>query len=422
MKLILAMICMTAAASLLRSDEPTAELTFRKLISGPSTVTLSYEAADHLLELQAVERAGEDEIGIRYVSDGSPGISFGRAVYAGPLRMFVDPSRVLLPSDLYRRSLWSIRMSQLKQQRFAAAALGDFRDSQWNLLLDHERSAVAGVLRISAGKLGLGSAVLCSWTADASGAEDWTYPVGSSRMHVSAAGWAVWDGAYFDAGVSGGISTSRFCMPALWAGAGCSWKLNRLQGHAGVFLQSEGVRTAGGDVLGAARGAVIEGEFILISGVTLSAGYRWSLSENPRQPDNAVTGNAAMEGAAALSFGAADFMLAGEYRISGSRGDETEHIGISLEAEFHGCSLPWSAEASWKPGEGYRFTVSGEHQAGAFTFIGSIETALHNRKASFSSLRITVEASSGQVSSSVRYVSSRGLSLSFTGSVPIYPR
>ncbi len=414
---------MTAAASMLRSDEPTAELTFRKLISGPSTVTFSYEAADHLLELQAVERAGEDEIGIRYASESSPSISFGRAVYAGPLRMFVDPSRVFLPSDLHRRSLWSIRMSQLKQQRFAAGASGEFRDSQWNLLLDHERSAVAGVLRISAGKLGLGSAVLCRWTADASGPEDWVYPVGNrSSTHLSAAGWAVWDGDYLSAGVSGGISTSPLCMPAAWAGAGCSWKLNRLQGHAGMFLQSEGVRTAGGDVLGAARGAMIEGEFILVSGVALSAGYRWSLSEKPRQPDNAVTGDAAMEGSVAISLGAADFMFAGEYRISGSRGNEAEHIVISLEAEFHGCSLPWSAEASWKPGEGYRLVVSGEHQAGFFNFSGSIETALHNRKASFRSLRVAVEASSGQVSSSVRYVSSRGLSLSFTGSIPIYPR
>lgn len=420
MKLVYFIVCLTAVAFGVFGEQPKAEITFRKLISGTSTVTFSYEAADHLLELQASELAGEDEIGIRYAAAGSPGISFGRAIYAGPMRMFIDPARVFLPSDLMRRSLWSLRMSQLKQQRFAAGASGEFRDSQWDLLFDHQRSAVAGVLRITAGKAGFGCAAVCQWTADAPEQEEWTYC--SRRITetlVSASAWAAWEGEYVHAGASGGISTAPHRLPGSWFNTGCSWQLGCFQGRGGIYWSSRGVRTVNGGEVSAAWGASIAGELSLPSGVTLTGGYRRNITEVPGQTDE---GAVEVDGGIEMVLDAAAVTLTAEYRISGNAKDFQEDFTISLETEAHHQTLPWKAEAAWNSGDGFCFAFSGEYQYDMVTVTGNIETTLADRRMSLSSIRLTAEVSSGVISSSIRYLTGRGMSLGFSGSIPICHR
>lgn len=234
------MLCIVfSIAAMLSAGEGEYELEYRQLASrrtlsvswggilgGSSEVLLT-----HMHELP-------DEIGYRYLPEQEKGVSFGRMIYSGAFRMFVNPGQVLTPSKLLSASSWSLRVSELSSGKLACTLEGETASYDWSMFLDAERMA-AGWLIGSGNKEWQVSAVcIFTWNGSDHSGNSHIYSRRVPRSTVLIALWGGIQGKRLQAAAAVGKAVSRYRRPGWWFQGSCSWDFPVIQGNVGIFGSS----------------------------------------------------------------------------------------------------------------------------------------------------------------------------------------
>ena len=161
---------------------------------------------------------GAAETGFRFRTEGRYAGAAGRFVYAGPLRLLADPSKVIMPSDLAGGRRWSVYRGKLFAGRTAFGITLEGSRLQLDGFLDLERSLAGAMVSWSSAGLSAGTAAAFRWGEPRMSAPWWRYrqapAAGAQLMHLA---WA-----------AAAASSLQLSLAGAWSGGGVqpfSWML-----------------------------------------------------------------------------------------------------------------------------------------------------------------------------------------------------
>lgn len=168
-------------------------------------------------ELSLIESPeGDAETGFRFRTEGECEFALGRFVYAGPLRLLITPSGVIMPEDLAGGRRWSVYRGELCSGRAAAGFTLAGSRQQLDGFLDLERSLAGGAAAWSSGGMSAGTALAFRWGEPRLSVPWWRYrqapAAGAQLMHLV---WAAAECSSLQLSLAGAWSGGRL-QPVSW--------------------------------------------------------------------------------------------------------------------------------------------------------------------------------------------------------------
>ncbi len=425
MKLLLAAVFFSSCLVSIAGETASLELTYRQL-AARRTVILSWDDGQGYqgdLQLSKYHN-GEDESGIRFRTAGPAVISFGRFIYAGPYRIFLDPGRLFLPHVLSRDSHWSLYISELSRQKFGLSVSGGTGNTRWDLLFDHERSSAGASMRLDYETISLGTAVMLGWDPSREDSGDWVRdPQHISGPRLLCTGWISVEEHSWAIGASAGISGSPCHVPGSWVQVSCTWVFSLMEGSAGMYFSDSRVWSITGDAAQKRMEVSSRGLFFPDHPVRLLLDMHYVLDVIPPWPRQSFLpgeyswgwGVEAVSGLTTVSCSVESDL------IRTVRGEKQLFRILGSLHSVKGL-LQWGADVSWEREKSFSVTGSAKKQLGQWEVSSALtmESGGSEGPAVRGDISVTGTAPWGLIRAG--FSPGKGVSLGIEASLVIYPR